>query len=164
MSTKVKRTPLFGHDGNLGIPIIPRDTKVIALVNLLKVLTKVSPKKDERVSQNLYIFHFPVCFSLAFFGWSKIKSVSQSLKSGTCNQLKSWEKISGQFSPIHWQNCWILSPQKTIICQTSLRLKSSDKELDNLLLISMWFIRFNVVYQVYCGLSESWFRCGLSDC
>ena len=28
MSTKVKRTPLFGHDGNLGIPIIPRDTKV----------------------------------------------------------------------------------------------------------------------------------------
>ena len=68
MSTKVKRTPLFGHDGNLGIPIIPRDTKVIALVNLLKVLTKVSPKKDERVSQNLYIFHFPVCFSLAFFG------------------------------------------------------------------------------------------------
>ena len=68
MSTKVKRTPLFGHDGNLGIPIIPRDTKVIALVNLLEVLTKVSPKKDERVSQNLYIFHFPVCFSLAFLG------------------------------------------------------------------------------------------------
>ena len=68
MSTKVKRTPLFGHDGNLGIPIIPRDTKVIALVNLLKVLPKVSPKKDERVSQNLYNFHFPVCFSLAFFG------------------------------------------------------------------------------------------------
>ena len=30
MSTKVKRTPLFGHDGNLGIPIIPRDTKVRA--------------------------------------------------------------------------------------------------------------------------------------
>ena len=32
MSTKVKRTPLFGHDGNLGIPIIPRDTKVITKV------------------------------------------------------------------------------------------------------------------------------------
>ena len=46
MSTKVKRTPLFGHDGNLGIPIIPRDTKVIAsLVNLLKVLTKISSHK-----------------------------------------------------------------------------------------------------------------------
>ena len=26
----MKRTPLFGHDGNLGIPIIPRDTKVRA--------------------------------------------------------------------------------------------------------------------------------------
>ena len=41
MSTKVKRTPLFGHDGNLGIPIIPRDTKV----------TKVLVKK-RRVSHN----------------------------------------------------------------------------------------------------------------
>merc|ERR1719186_163470 len=31
MSTKVKRTPLFGHDGNLGIPIIPRDTKPLKM-------------------------------------------------------------------------------------------------------------------------------------
>jgi len=28
---KVKRTPLFGHDGNLGIPIIPRDTKPLKM-------------------------------------------------------------------------------------------------------------------------------------
>jgi len=31
MSAKVKRTPLFGHDGNLGIPIIPRDTKPLKM-------------------------------------------------------------------------------------------------------------------------------------
>ena len=130
-----------GTMATLAYPSYPGTLRWLHLWIFWKSCQRFHPIKDERVSQNLYIFHFPVCFSLAFFGLSKIKSVSQSLKSGTCNQLKSWEKISGQFSPIHWQNCWILSPQKTIISQTSLRLKSSDKELDNLLLISMWFIR-----------------------
>ena len=46
MSTKVKRTPLFGHDGNLGIPIIPRDTKVMNLLSLCK--------KDDMTSRRKY--------------------------------------------------------------------------------------------------------------
>ena len=32
MGTKVKRTPLFGQDGNLGVPILARTQKVIMMI------------------------------------------------------------------------------------------------------------------------------------
>ena len=68
MSTKVKRTPLFGHDGNLGIPIIPRDTKVIVtntcyLVKhnspILLFNAQIIPRDTKVIAKNVtkYLLH-----------------------------------------------------------------------------------------------------------
>ena len=41
MGSRVKRTPLFGQDGNLGIPIIARDEKVIYQKILFSILYNI---------------------------------------------------------------------------------------------------------------------------
>jgi len=52
MGTKVKRTPLFGKDGNLGIPLIPRDGKPLSMeVGLTGVYRDPAPAAPRRLGK-----------------------------------------------------------------------------------------------------------------
>lgn len=54
MGTKVKRTPLFGHDGNLGIPVIARDGKPLTMeVGVTGVYRDPAPPATRRLGKAL---------------------------------------------------------------------------------------------------------------
>merc|ERR1711962_1962839 len=54
MGTKVKRTPLFGNDGNLGIPVIARDGKPLTMeVGVAGVYRDPAPPATRRLGKPL---------------------------------------------------------------------------------------------------------------
>ena len=54
MSTKLKRTPLFGQDGHLGIPIIANNNKhKIQVIMLFKIIIKVNAN-NEKIPRPVY--------------------------------------------------------------------------------------------------------------